>query len=61
MEGSQRDGITISEEAAHDPEFYKSLGWDFDTVWEIGEDGFPQIKMKKTNLPELEPQDMPQQ
>lgn len=61
VEGSQRDGITISDEAAHDPEFYKGLGWDFDTVWEIGEDGFPQIQMKKINLSELQPLDMPQQ
>ena len=43
IEGSLRDGVTISDEQARDPDFYRSIGWDFDTVWEMGEDGYPQI------------------
>ena len=43
IEGSLRDGVTISDEQARDPDFYRSIGWDLDTVWEMGEDGYPHI------------------
>ena len=32
-----------NKKLARDPDFYRSIGWDLDTVWEMGEDGYPQI------------------
>lgn len=44
VDGSLRDGTTVLESDVHNPDFYRSHGWDFDTVWEVGNDGLPQIK-----------------
>lgn len=45
ISGSRRDGITISDESVADWTFYQKIGWDFNTVWEIGPNQFPQIKI----------------
>lgn len=46
IDGSLRDGVTISEDKAYNSKFYSDLGWNFDNIWEIGTNGLPQIRRK---------------
>ena len=47
VEGSLRDGTSVSEEQLHDVELYQALGWDFERTWEMGENGWPRLRFKK--------------
>lgn len=49
VDGSRRDGRTIPCNYSNKASFYKGIGWDFDTIWEIGSDGLPQIRCLKNN------------
>lgn len=44
VEGSLRDGITVSGRWLHDKKFYENIGWDFVSIWEIGADNLPDIR-----------------
>lgn len=45
VDGSLRDGQTVSANGVRDEMFYRGLGWNFDSIWVMGSDGFPEIKI----------------